>query len=126
MAVLEEVPRVATVRALMDSHVLRLDPEAFYGVLAASPHAVKIILQQVASRLRNIECLLAQNTRMAALGTLSAGLAHGLNNPAAAVARGSDQLRDMLGLWQMWTARLNRHTFNPEQVKQLDTLREEL
>src|SRR5947208_11860288 len=41
MAVLEQVPRVATVRALKDSHVLKIGPDAFYKVLAVSPAAVR-------------------------------------------------------------------------------------
>ena len=48
---------------------------------------------QVAEELRQIE-------KMAALGKLSAGLAHELNNPAAASARAADQLADKLGLLQ--------------------------
>src|SRR5437879_1277839 len=52
MAVLEQVPRVATVRALNDSKVLEISPTAFYRVLAVSPGAVRAILHQVASNLR--------------------------------------------------------------------------
>jgi signal transduction histidine kinase len=37
---------------------------------------------------------------MAGLGTLAAGLAHELNNPAAALARSADQLRDALQSWE--------------------------
>ena len=39
------------------------------------------------------ERLLRQSERLATLGRLSAGVAHELNNPAAAVQRGADQLR---------------------------------
>ena len=43
------------------------------------------MLRTVTARLRNTEVMLRQSEKMAALGTLSAGLAHELNNPAAAV-----------------------------------------
>ena len=50
-------------------------------------------LRQVEEALRNAE-------KMATLGTLAAGVAHELNNPAAAAARGADQLRDAFGKLQ--------------------------
>src|SRR5438105_6935651 len=40
MAVLEQAPRIATVRALKDGKVLVISEKAFYQVLACSPSAV--------------------------------------------------------------------------------------
>ncbi|MEO8416625.1 MAG: ATP-binding protein [Ginsengibacter sp.] len=50
------------------------------------------------SRVRNFTALQQQNEKMMALGKLSAGLAHELNNPAAAIVRGSVSLRKHLQL----------------------------
>jgi signal transduction histidine kinase len=50
--------------------------------------------------LRQTEEALRHAEKMATLGTLAAGVAHELNNPAAAATRGADQLRDAFGKLQ--------------------------
>jgi PAS domain S-box-containing protein len=48
--------------------------------------------KQAEKALRERENMLRQSEKMAQLGTLTAGVAHELNNPAAAVKRGAEQL----------------------------------
>lgn len=48
------------------------------------------------TRVRNYTAYQQQNEKMMALGKLSAGLAHELNNPAAAIVRGSTSLKQHL------------------------------
>jgi signal transduction histidine kinase len=50
------------------------------------------------SRVRDFTTLQQQNEKMMALGKLSAGLAHELNNPASAIVRGSISLKKHLQL----------------------------
>jgi len=52
----------------------------------------------MANRIRDYTTFQQQNEKMMALGKLSAGLAHELNNPAAAVVRGSSTLMQHLKL----------------------------
>jgi signal transduction histidine kinase len=96
MAAIEERPRTASVRAVGDAEVLRVPREALLDVLGSGPEAALAILRTVLDRLRSTESLLRQREKLAALGTLSAGLAHELNNPAAAIRRSAAALADAL------------------------------
>ncbi|HET8586599.1 MAG TPA: cyclic nucleotide-binding domain-containing protein, partial [Candidatus Limnocylindria bacterium] len=96
MAAIEERPRTASVRAVGDAEVLRVPREALLDVLGSGPDAALGILRTVLGRLRSTESLLRQREKLAALGTLSAGLAHELNNPAAAIRRSAAALAEAL------------------------------
>jgi signal transduction histidine kinase len=96
MAAIEQRPRGASVRAVGEAQVLRVPREALLDVLGSGPEAALGILRTVLGRLRSTESLLRQREKLAALGTLSAGLAHELNNPAAALRRSAAALAGAL------------------------------
>ncbi len=96
MAVLEMVPRSATVRAISAARLLVIDRSAFNQLLSCSASAGAAILRTVVARLRDTEAVLMQREKLAALGTMAAGLAHELNNPAAALKRSSAELKGAL------------------------------
>jgi signal transduction histidine kinase len=87
MAVLEDRPRNATVQAAGTARVLRIRRGAILDLLRNRPTATMSMLRTVTGRLRSTEAMLREREKLAALGVLSAGLAHELNNPAAAVQR---------------------------------------
>lgn len=99
ISILDQAPRSATLTATRPSSLLELNQQAFQGVIRGSPQAALALLETITSRLRNTEAMLRQHEKMAALGTLAAGLAHELNNPAAAIGRGASQFRESLGKW---------------------------
>lgn len=124
MALLDNAPRTATVRAVHESKVMVIRGDAFQALLAGSPTAALSMLKTVSLRLRQNEGLLRQTEKMAALGTLSAGLAHELNNPAAAVRRSAGQLRKAITEWANLSAVLADCNLPSEQQRRIDSLRE--
>lgn len=123
MALLDQAPRMATVRAVRACKLLRIRGDTFQQLLSQKPSAALSILRTVSKRLRQNEALLRQSEKMAALGTLSAGLAHELNNPAAAVRRSVDQLRAELALWTKASIDLDHCTLTPAQIRVINDLK---
>ena len=126
MALLDQAPRMATVRALRAGRVLKISGATFQEMLSHSTPATLAILHTVSKRLRQNEGLLRQNEKMAALGTLAAGLAHELNNPAAAVQRSASQLRSALTEWNKLTTELERQHLTDMQLQAINNLRSEI
>jgi hypothetical protein len=81
----EQVP--VTVRALTDCHLYQLHCTDFLELLHTCRIFERAIFRVVQKRTRGLESFIRSREKMASLGTLSAGLAHELNNPAAAVVR---------------------------------------
>jgi signal transduction histidine kinase len=123
MSLLDNSPRSASVRTLTPSRLLTIRKETFDRVLATSPAAALAIVHVVMSRLRQNEALLHERERMASLGTLAAGLAHELNNPAAAVRRAAAQLRELLLKWQQAMSALDQLDLDDHQREHVEGLR---
>ena len=115
MALLSRAPRNATVISKTDSETLRIPQEAFEELLRSSSTAAIAVLHWVITRLTQNESLLHQQEKMAALGTMSAGLAHELNNPAAAAQRGAAELNKILMRWLVLTHQIIAKAFQENQ-----------
>lgn len=92
MALVNGRPRTATVRANQDSVLLRLGQRAFRELLGRSPEAAAAIVSCMAARIEEEQANRAREERLLALGTMAAGLAHELNNPASALVRSTAAL----------------------------------
>jgi signal transduction histidine kinase len=125
IALLEQAPRSATVRATRDSALMVIQPAAFQALLAASPTAAAGILRVMAARLRSTEASLMAQEKLASLGTLAAGLAHELNNPAAAIRRAASHMGEALEAWRRWSAELGTLMLSDLQAARLRELQAE-
>jgi predicted CoA-binding protein/signal transduction histidine kinase len=122
IALLEDEPRMASVRARGPAVLLAISQEQFNQLLNTSPSAVRTIMNTVLNRWRNVTAALRQSEKMAQVGTLTAGVAHELNNPAAAVKSGSTQLLDAIQDYGLARERLAGLGLAAEQQHALEAL----
>jgi CRP-like cAMP-binding protein len=93
--------------AAKKSHLLRWDQDEFWRMIYSSPALTRQILHSMAQLLKTLETVLQHNQKLIALGGLAAGLAHELNNPAAAANRAVTQLSDSIQEWRSLIQKLN-------------------
>jgi signal transduction histidine kinase len=85
-----------TGRALTSSRVLRFPASLFPALVQKMPELAARLVAVMSDRVREATRIEQQRDRLAALGKLSAGLAHEINNPASAAKRAASQLRTNL------------------------------
>ena len=96
---------------------VRLFPELFQHM----PVLVERLVGIMSDRVREVTTADQQRDKLMALGKLSAGLAHELNNPAAGATRAANDLIDVLTDFRAADLRLCRHDLTPEQHEALRT-----
>src|SRR5919112_5212904 len=110
--------------ATKKSHLLKWDEDAFWRMIYSSPSLIRQILHSMAKLLQTLETGLQHNQKLIALGGLAAGLAHELNNPAAAANRTVTQLSDSIQEWRSLVRKLNvQHGMTAQEWSYISELR---
>jgi signal transduction histidine kinase len=111
-------------RAVLRTRIATLAKELFPEMLQRIPELGPRLVAVMADRIRTITREEQHREKLAALGKISAGLAHELNNPSAAAARAAKSLRESVTALRNANLRLDRQALSAEQRSSLADLEE--
>ena len=117
---------LATGRGVSLGRVLRVPAEALRERSDAWFPLAGHLIRGLYNTARTIESAARQRESLVTLGTLAAGLAHEINNPAAAATRAVDALEDACQMLLASTGRLAQDEVSSRQFRALDALRREI
>ena len=117
---------LATGRGAVAGRVLRVPADALRERSGAWFPFAQHLIRGLYVTARSIESTARQRESLVALGGLAAGLAHGINNPAAAATRAVGELADVCETLVSSLGRLARDGLATSQLAALDELRREI
>jgi signal transduction histidine kinase len=116
---------MVSVRLVRPSRFFVLDADKFAQFMQTQfPMAVHLLTGHTLGTLRHQQ-LLGQRARLLGLGTITAGLTHQLNNPAAAISRAVAGLWDSGGKLRRKMAMFAEGGFTAESMRALVTIQED-
>ena len=106
--------------AITSGRMLRFPAARFPELLQKMPELGTRLVGLMSDRIREATRFEQQRDRLAALGKLSAGLAHELNNPASAAKRAASQLRETLKRIRDASHELGRRELTAAQKSEIE------
>jgi signal transduction histidine kinase len=117
---------MASMRALDDSDFFVLSAEDFGAMMRDWFPMALHLLEGLTLGMRNTQAAIGERQRLVALGALSAGLMHELNNPAAAASRATGALRQRVAGMRHKLGMLAAGKVAPERLDALVELQEDV
>lgn len=111
-----------TIRAFGHTRLARLHKDRFPVMMERIPELTPRLVNVLADRIREVSRADQQREKLTALGKLSAGLAHEMNNPASAARRAAEGLRQCTDDLRQANAKLDRAALSAEQRASLAEL----
>jgi len=130
LILLLDEPYPTSGKALTEVQLYKLTPDEFWKMLSLCPGVMRRILKVAVQRMREAhaprtqihETVTQQQAKLISLGTLSAGLAHELNNPAAAVRSNVKNLEAALQTLPSLALKLHQQPLTEAQISFLSDL----
>jgi signal transduction histidine kinase len=122
---LTETSTRARMVVLTDTRSPTLSAEEFRPLALAHPTVHRRVMHQVGPLLTRITAMEQSRERLAALGTMAAGLAHELNKPVAAAQRSAAQLAEALDVIGATLAEFTQAGIEREEATQIAGIRED-
>jgi signal transduction histidine kinase len=105
------------------SEIFAIPREDLAGMIRECHELTSILVHKMLDRSKQFTSSALQDEKMVSLGKLSAGLAHELNNPVAAIERSAALLEDRLDEAEQATRELGASHLTDTQLAALDTVR---
>ncbi|HTZ74099.1 MAG TPA: ATP-binding protein [Candidatus Aquilonibacter sp.] len=102
-------------RAVLPTRLLRLHKQYFPEMVQRVPQLAQRLVAVMSDRIREVTRMETQQEKLMALGKLSAGLAHELNNPAAAARRAAQSMMEAMENVRAASIKLLQHSFSEAQ-----------
>ena len=116
---------LASCQAVSDVVLILFDEADFWQMLFDYPALRKVILGHMSARHQELQQQSLQHEKLIGLGTLAAGLAHELNNPASAACGAVIQLRELVPDLESQNFQYIEQLLPAQQFKQLIALKQQ-